>query len=93
MSLRFIREEPILANTLRKIDLKILPTDIREWALKWVEDVGRAMRSREMMVGFVASALYYVGLICLVSFIPALRREVAEKTLIGRFIEGLGVRI
>jgi hypothetical protein len=93
MSLRFIREEPVLANTLRKIDLKILPTDIREWGLKWVEDVGRTMRSREMMVGFVASSLYYVVLMCLVSFIPALRREVVEKTLIGRFIEGLGVRV
>jgi hypothetical protein len=93
MSLRFIREEPVLANTLRKIDFKILPTDIREWGLKWVEDVGRTMRSREMMVGFVASSLYYVVLMCLVSFIPALRREVAEKTLIGRFLEGLGVRV
>jgi len=57
---RFIRDEPWIARTLRNFrPLDIIPKDIHDWFWDWVEDVGAAMRSREMMVSFVASAGYY----------------------------------
>lgn len=78
--LRFLREEPVLALVLRKIDFKILPASLRTWALDWVEDVGRVMRSREMMVGTVASLAYYFIALGLISVFS---REKAFRLLGG----------
>lgn len=79
--IRFIREEPVFAQSFRQFYLKILPQEIHEWAWDWVEDVGRVMRSREMMVSFVASGLYYVALVALLSIFPGF-----ERTIAGRFV-------
>jgi hypothetical protein len=58
--LRFIREEPWIARTLRTIrPLGIVPKDIHDWFWDWVEDVGAALRSREAMVSFAVSMGYY----------------------------------
>jgi len=90
--LRFVSEEPKLAYALRKLDFKLLPVNVREWALGWVEDVGRAMRSREMMVGVLASAAYYVLLMGLLSVFPVFKTALERGTVLGRFLEGLGLR-
>ena len=67
--IRFIREEPWIAQTLRTFrPIGIIPEEIHTWVFDWLEDIGATMRSREMMVGFLASMGYYaigVGLISL----------------------------
>jgi hypothetical protein len=71
--LRFIREDPWIARTLREIRLtRLVPSDLRDWFWDWVEDVGTVMRSREMMVSFVASMGYYVIGLGLVSALESL---------------------
>jgi hypothetical protein len=67
MSFRLISSEPRLAKALEQINLGVLPKDVRDWAISWVRDVGTLVRSRDMMVGFVASIAYYL------SFLAALR--------------------
>jgi hypothetical protein len=70
--LRFIREEPWIARTLREIRVtRLVPSDLRDWFWDWVEDVGTVMRSREMMVSFVASMGYYAISLVLISFLSA----------------------
>ena len=69
---RFISEEPRLAYVMKAVDLGLLPKDVKEWATSWVEDVGRVVRSREMMVGFVASVIYYTGIITVLSVVEKL---------------------
>jgi hypothetical protein len=92
LTLRFIKEEPILADNLRKINLGILPYELRTWALDWVEDVGRTLRARETLVGIVSQGILYVGFITLISLFPTLREHLSKKTVVGRFLEGIGVR-
>jgi hypothetical protein len=71
--LRFIREEPWIAQTLRTFrPLKIVPEDLHDWFWDWVQDVGAAMRSREMMVGFVASMGYYALFLGIVNLLGRL---------------------
>jgi len=67
MPVRFISSEPRLAQVLEAVDFGILPRDIREWAIGWMKDVGKVVRSREMMVGFAASLVYYAGLLSALS--------------------------
>jgi hypothetical protein len=69
MSFRLISPEPRLAKVFERVDFGILPRDVREWAIGWVRDVGALVRSREMMVGFAASLVYYVGLVAAVGFL------------------------
>jgi len=69
---RFISEEPRLAYVMKAVDLGLLPKDVKEWAVSWVEDVGRVVRSREMMVGFVASVIYYAGIVSVLSVVGKL---------------------
>jgi hypothetical protein len=70
--LRFIREEPWIARTLRTIKpLRIVPDELHDWLFDWVEDVGAVMRSREMMVGIAASIGYYAILMSLMRFLGA----------------------
>jgi len=87
--LRFIREEPWIARTLRKFrPLRVVPKEIHDWLFDWAEDVGRVMRSREMMVSFVASMGYYaiaVGLISLLESIGLVPKVVERvKRIVGR---------
>jgi len=76
VSFRLISSEPRLAKMLEQIDLGILPKDVREWAISWIRDVGTLVRSREMMVGFAASLVYYLGL---VAVMHVLERELGIK--------------
>ncbi len=70
--LKFIREEPWIARTLRTIrPLRIIPEDLHNWLFDWIEDIGLVMRSREMMVSFLASLGYYVVLLSLLSTMEA----------------------
>jgi len=66
MPIRFISEKPVLAEILEAVNLGFLPKDVREWAIGWIRDVGATVRSREMMVGFTASIIYYIGAISLI---------------------------
>jgi hypothetical protein len=83
--LRFIREDPWIARTLREIRLtRLVPSDLRDWFWDWVEDVGTVMRSREMMVSFIASMGYYaisLGLISLLESLLGIRLGVVRRLL------------
>jgi len=58
--LRFIKEEPWISQILRTFrPIGIIPEDLHNWFWDWVQDVGAAMRSRDMMVGFAVSVGYY----------------------------------
>jgi len=72
MAFRLISPEPRLAKILERVDLGVLPRDVREWAIGWVRDVGSLVRNREMMVGFAASLVYYVGLIAAANLLERL---------------------
>jgi hypothetical protein len=69
MSFRLISPEPRLAKILERIDLGILPKDVRNWAIGWIRDVGTLVRSRDMMVGFAASVVYYLGFLTALRFL------------------------
>jgi len=69
MSIRFISEEPRLAKILEHIDLNLLPRDIRVWAITWIKDVGKAVRSREMIAGYLASSIHYAILLTAISLL------------------------
>lgn len=56
--LRFISSEPVIALALKQRKSTILPEPIYQWAVGWVEDVGRTLRSREAMVGAIAGQIY-----------------------------------
>jgi len=70
--IRFISPEPRLALALRRIPPIIAP-EIKDWWNSWLEDVGRVMRSRDMMVANVASMAYYAIFLLAFRTIPALR--------------------
>jgi hypothetical protein len=55
---RLISEQPRFTMLLRSIDLGLMPRDIREWVLGWLEDVETAARSREFMVSYVTFLIY-----------------------------------
>ena len=83
--LRFIREEPWIARTFRTFrPVGIVPEDLHNWLWDWVEDVGAAMRSREMMVSFIASTGYYAIGISLLSVLENLGLVPSIARLIKR---------
>jgi hypothetical protein len=55
---RLISEQPRFTMLLRSIDLGLMPRDVREWVLGWLEDVETAVRSREAMVSFITFLIY-----------------------------------
>jgi len=61
--IRFISEEPKLAQALRRLQkevkIQVLPPEWLDWGIDWVEDVGTVMRSRSYMAGTVAMYLSY----------------------------------
>jgi len=86
MGIRFISEEPRLAKILERIDLSVLPRDIRVWAIAWLKDIGKAVRSREMIVGYLASSIHYAILLVAISLLekrginlPVVKRIVLRK--------------
>jgi hypothetical protein len=56
--IRLISEQPRFTMLLRAIDLGLMPRDVREWVLGWLEDVEIMARSREVMVSFVTFLIY-----------------------------------
>jgi hypothetical protein len=83
--LRFIREEPWIARTFRTFrPVGIVPEDLHDWLWDWVEDVGAAMRSREMMVSFIVSMGYYAISIGLLSLLESLGLAPSITRLIKR---------
>lgn len=87
--IRFIREEPIIAMTLRQYYFGVLPKDLHDWFWDWVQDVGAAMRSREYMVGMVASVAYYVLFILAIKLL-----KIEEVGGIFKYVlEGLGLKL
>jgi len=82
---RFISPEPKLARLLRQREPRILPRELWDWGVDWVEDVGSVMRSRGYMVSTVA---FYAGL-GLSSFFLRLLPDV---TLLDKFLKRLGFR-
>jgi len=71
--LRFISPEPKLALLMREWKPLVIPQALYDWAVGWVEDVGRTMRSREYMVGAVASTAYTGLIVGVFRLAPALR--------------------
>jgi hypothetical protein len=55
---RLISEQPRFTMLLRSIDLGLMPRDVREWTLGWLEDIETTVRSRQSMVGFITFLLY-----------------------------------
>lgn len=55
--LRFISPDPELAVALSKRKPLVIPQPLYEYFISWCEDVGALMRSREYMVGTVASMI------------------------------------
>jgi len=92
--LRFIKEEPWIAQILRQLRfIGVVPEDLRNWFWDWVEDVGRVVRSREYMVSCIASGIYYVGISLIVALFPILHEASRKLPIFSKFLEGLGVRL
>lgn len=93
--LRIISPEPVLAQAFRKRKPFILPQELKNYATDWGEDIGRAMRSREYMVGSLVSSLYYVGFLSLIGKLPVPTKErIGKRPLVKSFLESLtGVRL
>jgi hypothetical protein len=91
--LRFIKEEPWISQILRTFrPIGIIPEDLHNWFWDWVQDIGAAMRSRDMMVGFAASIGYYaiaVGLFSLLESVGV--TPGAVKRLKGLILGGRGL--
>lgn len=51
---RLLREEPVVALRLRERRPTIIPEDLYNWAIDWVSDIGKIMRSRSYMAGTLA---------------------------------------
>jgi len=57
--IHFIREDPWISQVLRTFrPLNIVPKEIHDWFWDLARDVGAVMRSREMIVYFIASLGY-----------------------------------
>lgn len=82
---QLISDEPRLATLLRTRRRMIVPEDIYNWGVDWVEDVGAVMRSRSYKVGFVASSASYAILRLVARVFPA-------TTKLGIVSEALGLR-
>jgi len=77
--IRFISPEPVLAQALRKRKPVILSEAGYKYVVDWVEDVGRVLRSRDMMVSMAASGVYSVILVGLFALVPGLREATLLK--------------
>ena len=72
--LRLLREEPVVALRLRERRPAIIPEDLYDWAIDWVSDIGKIMRSRSYMAGSLALYISY-GLVTLpFAVMPELKR-------------------
>lgn len=81
--IRFIREEPWIAMTLRQYYFKLLPRELHAWFWDWVQDVGTVMRSRSTMVNMVATATYYILLSVALELFPTLKTFTIVKKVTG----------
>lgn len=80
--IRFIHEEPWVAQRLRERRPFIIPQEYYDWGIDWVEDVGTIMRTRSYMAGTVASYISYGAMLLLFSLLPGMRRfEFLSKVL------------
>lgn len=93
--IRIISPEPVLALAFRKQKPIILPQDWKDYITKWGEDIGRAMRSREYMVGSIASSIYYVGFMAIIGKLPVpVKERIKKRPYVRVFLESLmGTRI
>ena len=82
---RIISPEPRLAKFLRTRRAVLVPSELYDWTLDWVEDVGSVMRSRENIVYSLASAASYGLLITASKLFPM-------TTKLGIVSEALGLR-
>lgn len=86
--IRFIKEEPVLARTLRAYYFGLMPKEIHEWAFDWWEDIGSIMRSRDFMAYTASQLMLFIGL-------DSLSRLLGVKagTVLAKVFEGLGIRV
>lgn len=71
--MQFISSEPRVALRLREWRPVILPRDIYDWSVDWVEDIGRIMRSRSYIAGTAASYVAYGVMLLLFGMVPAIK--------------------
>lgn len=92
---RIISPEPVVALAFRKQKPIILPQELKDYMTDWGEDIGRAMRSREYMVGSLVSSVYYVGFLSIIGRLPVpAKKMIGERPLVKSFLESLtGVRL
>ena len=88
--IRLINSEPTLANLLRTLEkrgfrIQMIPPEYRDYAISWVEDVGRIMRSRDYLAGTLAMYLSFAIVSVPFELMPTLK----EFRLVARV---LGVR-
>jgi hypothetical protein len=79
--IRLISEQPRFTMLLRSIDLGLMPRDVREWVLGWLEDVETAVRSREAMVSFVTFLIYSSAFSAVAGGVGMLAPRVARSLL------------
>lgn len=82
--LKFLSPEPRLAIALSKREKILLPKEVYDYVVEWIMEVGTLMRTREYMVGFVASATSTGILLLLSRYLPMTRR-------LGIISESLGI--
>lgn len=82
--LKFISPSPKLALALSKRERTLLPKPLYDYLVDWVEEVGTLMRTKEYMVGFVASAASTGVLLVAAKYLPITRR-------LGIISEALGI--
>ena len=84
--LRFISPEPKLAQALRRLEkeikIEMLPPQYREWLLRWVEDIGRIMRSRSYLA---STAAMYISM-AVISVPFTLAPELKRFNLVARVL-------
>lgn len=81
--IRFISPEPRLSIRLRERRPAIIPEDLYNYGVDWVEDVGMIMRSRSYMAGTIASYIGYGAMLLLFSFLPGLKRFTFVSEVLG----------
>ena len=86
--IRFIREEPVFAQSFRGIYFGLVSKELHDWFWDWVEDIGRTLRSREYMLSVVTGAIYMVGINAIARLLG-----ISKVNLLQVFLESLGVRV
>jgi len=82
--IRFINPRPWVAERLKQRKPILVSETFYQWCLSWVEDVGTVLRSRDMMVFTIASAIQYVGIMVIISFLESL---LGESSLLARLFK------